>query len=1298
MIREEESSSSSEEEGEGISLFLADQVAIVFDVNLNLIPGRLAGWRKALLIEMDQYSQLSLRKRILAAAKKVLATLKRDIAYYYYYERFGSGDSHMKPTKELEEEEEEEESDDDDYDFYGYPIYHDDDAIPIVDGSDDDDTYGGLTQEWLWGFSDDDDDSQATQPYDVSPSPSSSDDTELYDVSSQLFLKPWDPIGANGKKRKRKKEKEKVGVDDLKIINITGPNDLFPALWLHKNINFDDATTACIFGQLHHWDVISSVHSSQSIVVLGKYQNVNMLIKLGLLEPQSMRLGDTAASLIAPLEYERRIYEKFINPLLLQKITPNLRMFIGTVVCSIASLTKAITNVVFKSKLVKLKKAYIKRYRRKPVHAVSLVIEGFKKFEKIHYIVLALNHKVNRDYSTTAKNYATKNMASFLFQILYTLNCLKKMGLKHNDLHLGNVAIEANTKGTLFHTNSIMYVTAGNVKYVINAKNALVKLYDWDLGFSAAVGNNETLDDNPEDGLCMDYGRCNEYLNPNYDVMHVLAQIVRVSGSTLGSAVSAILGWTVFQTLTWVNKWDEYGKATAKEQKHKVKLGLWNEPVDVTTLEEIDAFDPDRLLASAFFDVFRVENNPEVTIRRDMVFFLPNITQRERKATLDLLPTGVVAFARKKTKKFFIMDPIEGRRKRGNGPIQYDGAPTSFKLIDDIENLEWSLEDCERVFVRGKQLGRGVEGVVTSLCVSYTSASGKPELDCNKYVIKTGRSSRNEVKILKLLKNVRSLAGDLATTQYLTSWICHSSSGKKLQNIVMDRWDGSGKDTGKLSLSEFRNKARQLIHSLDAIHGVGVVHFDLREQNFFYKKTGNETLWVVADFGQSRMGATGKMLKWEMDYFMKRYRNKQKKLFDGYDEPFDISSSSSSVHEGNEIKFLEEMLISDKVPVGIPCIWDDIKDLFKKGSLTEKQSTWAADKLIDRLEVKGRRSNITILSLFSGEAHFEARLVARLLERGFHIKNLILVDRIYAKPGEGFKLLVKHRCVDYVYTLTFKGLITMLKNGTIDAIDTIVSVHAWLYFEQFSGRFKDMTETNALFQVVFNNLLKLENLPLWINFRAKEGSIINRIEGPVEIQIESIASKLQNFKYAQILLEGMITGENLQGPIDVMNAFHGRLKTNDSISHAGQLRKGLNASETFKINDFVMFQLAPWFGIGKIKEITKDIMKIRFFNVYVPQIKRKESEDMERSLSNQYIIPLRIGDELIYRSIDGKTQKIVLTKIKGRNKDITQARPEGIVKKSGESWNAENFGRVFPWFVDSYIAMKRLDVKRLKLR
>ena len=724
-------------------------------------------------------------------------------------------------------------------------------------------------------------------------------------------------IEGGKRKRGKGKEKEEVDVEDPNI-NITGPDDLFPALWLHKKINFDAATTACIFGQLHDWHVISQPHSTQSIVVLGKYENVNMLIKLGLLEPESLRLGDTA-SLIPPLEYERRIYEKFINPLVLKKNTPNLRMFVGTVMCNILSLTKVIKKKVFNSELVELEEAYIKKYREKPVDAVSLVLEGFKEFEILYNVVTVFKKGTNQDYPTTAKHfieiannmekrrkamgvillksprlgftYVMKNMPSFLFQILYTLNCLKETGLKHNDLHLANVAIEANTEGTLFHTNSIMYVTA-NVKYVINVKNALVKLYDWDQGFSKVVGNNETLDNNPEDGLCMDYGRCNEYLNPNYDIMHVLAQMVITSNFRLASTIGAILGWAPLDTVIWADKWGSFGRPTIKEQTAMSISDL------ITTREEIKAFNPDRLLASPFFDVFRLENNPKVTIRRDMVFFLPSITQKEREATLDLLP--VVVAKKRQALPFEEEEEEEEKFTSANDESTY--------ISFDWGSLTKLRKKCLKEFILGPKLGTGFTGIV------YEACKGK---DC-AYALKVrrvegfkGHGSSNVNTFEEEVKFTKEASELGVSPKLIDSWVCESVEDdvediQKWGFILMEKWDMTlmgyfikRRETKlPVDLMERRDNYVKLLKS----HGIN--HGDMGNSDNTMINVNEAGLAIdiaIIDFDRAFRGYDDNDTSERAKAFRKKRSNKRNRQ--KLKKEYSSSSFSASMRIGDEIIF-----------------------------------------------------------------------------------------------------------------------------------------------------------------------------------------------------------------------------------------------------------------------------------------------------------------------------------------------------------------------------------------------------------
>ncbi len=248
---------------------------------------------------------------------------------------------------------------------------------------------------------------------------------------------------------------------------------------------------------------------------------------------------------------------------------------------------------------------------------------------------------------------------------------------------------------------------------------------------------------------------------------------------------------------------------------------------------------------------------------------------------------------------------------------------------------------------------------------------------------------------------------------------------------------------------------------------------------------------------------------------------------------------TSKTHGLSLAKVAEIVLKLGKKPL---CVWSDIESHFEKGSLTEEQNLWASNKLIDRLK---RQKNITILSLFSGGARTEGRLVARLVERGFHVKTLILVDMIYAEPNKGFQWLVDQGCVDEIYMLTFNDLVDMLQAGRFQNIDIIMSVHAWIEFPSKQGRLRGYIETNKMFQRVFTELSKLKDLPPWVNFRSRH----IREKGPISQQVETITNKLNSFKLAQLELNRI---GKLYNPEDLlhygesntlMNSFAGMVRT-----------------------------------------------------------------------------------------------------------------------------------------------------------
>lgn len=109
------------------------------------------------------------------------------------------------------------------------------------------------------------------------------------------------------------------------------------------------------------------------------------------------------------------------------------------------------------------------------------------------------------DYMRNIKNDI--EFKSVIFQVLYTLECMNRLGLRHNDLHNENLWIDTSFSGYLCYEIE-------ETTFKVPITNNFVKIFDFDragisltdLGKSVFdVSENNTLD-----WLCKTYGQCND--------------------------------------------------------------------------------------------------------------------------------------------------------------------------------------------------------------------------------------------------------------------------------------------------------------------------------------------------------------------------------------------------------------------------------------------------------------------------------------------------------------------------------------------------------------------------------------------------------------------------------------------------------------------------------------------------------------------------------------------------------------------------------------------------------------------
>jgi hypothetical protein len=107
--------------------------------------------------------------------------------------------------------------------------------------------------------------------------------------------------------------------------------------------------------------------------------------------------------------------------------------------------------------------------------------------------------------------FGYENLLIILFQIMYTLKCFQLIGLKHNDLRLGNIIIEERKKKIVidYDNNTCNKYKIGDKEYNIPNINYTVKIFDFDL--------SEKF---PRDNVKDEYKKINGFRPINYSEIY----------------------------------------------------------------------------------------------------------------------------------------------------------------------------------------------------------------------------------------------------------------------------------------------------------------------------------------------------------------------------------------------------------------------------------------------------------------------------------------------------------------------------------------------------------------------------------------------------------------------------------------------------------------------------------------------------------------------------------------------------------------------------------------------------------
>lgn len=153
--------------------------------------------------------------------------------------------------------------------------------------------------------------------------------------------------------------------------------------------------------------------------------------------------------------------------------------------------------------------------------------KGLPKTKTLDSVINELLVKKNNEFDNIVLNQNLKQVTDLIFQAVWTIFCLSKLDIRHNDTHLNNFLVETLDQPETFYFNIYDEIFEMKSKYKIY-------LFDWDRGTICSKFKNpdesfQTLNTMlNENNLCPEYG-CNRP-NQGFDITVFLIILLRKFG------------------------------------------------------------------------------------------------------------------------------------------------------------------------------------------------------------------------------------------------------------------------------------------------------------------------------------------------------------------------------------------------------------------------------------------------------------------------------------------------------------------------------------------------------------------------------------------------------------------------------------------------------------------------------------------------------------------------------------------------------------------------------------------------
>jgi hypothetical protein len=285
------------------------------------------------------------------------------------------------------------------------------------------------------------------------------------------------------------------------------------------------------------------------------------------------------------LDVEKAIYENIISKLVNKSYTPGVISYLGTLNCK---------------KYPEIPVSQLRKYTTEKKAIDDSRLYNTNNLPSL--LVLERSTGIQLEKFFTLETTA-KDLVPVIFIVIYTLWCFANIGLRHNDLHFGNIFVEDVGKEiTLFFHIERDKIIKVKTRYI-------PKIYDFDRGAIrySSVPRNVMLDVD----FCRRIGECNG-LNPKYDLFTFIYILHRHSLNQ----VNIILKNKIKMSVIVPNiNWEWYITTT----HHLLPYGI--RPADdqikghANFLESIYTTN----WSSDIFEVIR----PPASIPKDLIFTLP---------------------------------------------------------------------------------------------------------------------------------------------------------------------------------------------------------------------------------------------------------------------------------------------------------------------------------------------------------------------------------------------------------------------------------------------------------------------------------------------------------------------------------------------------------------------------------------------------------------------------------------------------------------------------------------------------